>query len=37
VVGKLDKFSLENKTAIVTGGNRGLGKTIALALAEQNG
>lgn len=29
----MDKFSLENKTAIVTGGNRGLGKTIAMALA----
>ncbi|EKN66150.1 2-deoxy-D-gluconate 3-dehydrogenase [Neobacillus bataviensis LMG 21833] len=29
----VDKFSLLNKTAIVTGGNRGLGKTISLALA----
>jgi 2-dehydro-3-deoxy-D-gluconate 5-dehydrogenase len=30
----MEKFNLYNKTAIVTGGNRGLGKTIALALAE---
>lgn len=29
-----DTFSLRNKTAIVTGGNRGLGRSIALALAE---
>jgi 2-dehydro-3-deoxy-D-gluconate 5-dehydrogenase len=28
-------FHLKNKTAIVTGGNRGLGRTIALALAKQ--
>ena len=27
-------FSLENKTAIVTGGNRGLGRGIAKGLAE---
>lgn len=27
-------FNLENKVAIVTGGNRGLGKAVALALAE---
>lgn len=27
-------FNLENKVAIVTGGNRGLGKAIALALAD---
>ncbi|WP_430141296.1 hypothetical protein [Neobacillus pocheonensis] len=30
----MDKFDLSNKTAIVTGGNRGLGRAIALALAE---
>ncbi|MBO0962316.1 3-oxoacyl-ACP reductase FabG [Neobacillus sp. MM2021_6] len=30
----IDTFSLRNKTAIVTGGNRGLGRSIALALAE---
>jgi 2-dehydro-3-deoxy-D-gluconate 5-dehydrogenase len=30
-----DIFHLKNKTAIVTGGNRGLGRTIALALAKQ--
>ncbi|WML39676.1 3-oxoacyl-ACP reductase family protein [Neobacillus sp. OS1-2] len=29
-----DTFSLRNKTAIVTGGNRGLGRSIALALAK---
>jgi 2-dehydro-3-deoxy-D-gluconate 5-dehydrogenase len=28
-------FHLRNRTAIVTGGNRGLGRTIALALAKQ--
>lgn len=27
-------FNIENKTAVVTGGNRGLGKPIALALAD---
>lgn len=30
----MDQFDLSNKTAIVTGGNRGLGRTIALALAK---
>src|SRR5262245_42566975 len=32
-MGKL-RFDLSGKTAIVTGGGRGLGRTIALALAE---
>ena len=30
----LDKFSLEGKTALVTGASRGLGQQIAIALAE---
>ncbi len=30
----LDKFRLENKTALVTGSNQGIGKAYAIALAE---
>jgi 2-dehydro-3-deoxy-D-gluconate 5-dehydrogenase len=30
----LDRFKLENKTAIVTGSNQGIGKAYAIALAE---
>lgn len=30
----LDKFSLEGKIALVTGASRGLGKAMAIALAE---
>ncbi|MRY42721.1 SDR family NAD(P)-dependent oxidoreductase, partial [Parabacteroides distasonis] len=30
----LEMFSLENKTAIITGGNRGLGEAMSLGLAE---
>src|SRR5262245_27687902 len=30
----LDRFNLKGKTALVTGGARGLGKTMASALAE---
>ena len=30
----LDKFKLTDRIALVTGGNRGLGKQMALALAE---
>ena len=30
----LDQFKLDGKTAIVTGCNRGLGKAMALGLAE---
>jgi 7-alpha-hydroxysteroid dehydrogenase len=29
-----DRFRLENRVAIVTGGNRGLGKAMSFALAE---
>lgn len=30
----LDKFKLDGRTAFVTGGGQGIGKAIALALAE---
>jgi len=33
-VGVLDRFGLDGRRALVTGGNRGLGKAFALALAE---
>ena len=33
-MGVLDKFSLTGKTALVTGGNRGLGRAMAQALGE---
>ena len=33
-MGILDKFSLSGKVALVTGCKRGIGKSLALALAE---
>ena len=30
----LDKFRMENRTALVTGSNQGIGKAYAIALAE---
>ena len=33
-MGILDKFKLDGKTALVTGARRGIGKAMAIALAE---
>ena len=35
--GVLDRFRLDGKVAVVTGGSRGLGRVIAAALASAGG